>query len=313
MLTSNEKLIIFENFQIDHNLPKHVKPQVESETLSVNEGWGVPTSGGFLIDTNESISNGVGDQLINYMQYKKDHPDYNRTLIEKLQYILVKWIFKYNKVQKRNKKVHTMTVKDFFGQLSKTSLELKDVKDIGKFYEQAIARAISAGQTALREKLEADREVIRAESYLIEYGLTKYVTEEQVASFYSKVFEKKNLKLNWIKNFIRPIPSDILEIKKGVDELNIFDNYVILHYDPKDNGSDDTAAEKEKKKDPILFGVMKGSRKLYFIADWKDEVCDLTLEEMFKTLGKDVLEINNETVKSYINKIVKDSKKKKDV
>lgn len=313
MLTRDKKLIVFEDFQIDHNLPKHIKPLVESETLSVNEGWGVPTSGGFLIDTNESISNGVGDQLINYMQYKKDHPDYNRTLIEKLQYILVKWIFKYNKVQKRNKKVHTMTVKDFFGQLSKTSLELKDVKDIGKFYEQAIARAISAGQTALREKLEADREVIRAESYLIEYGLTKYVTEEQVASFYSKVFEKKNLKLNWIKNFIRPIPSDILEIKKGVDELNIFDNYVILHYDPKDNGSDDTAAEKEKKKDPILFGVMKGSRKLYFIADWKDEVCDLTLEEMFKTLGKDVLEINNETVKSYINKIVKDSKKKKDV
>ena len=62
-----------------------------------------------------------------------------------------------------------------------------------------------------------------------------------------------------------------------------------------------TKKEKEIKKDPILFGVIKKSRKLYYVADWKDEVCDLTLDKMFSELGENVLKINNKSVKSYIN------------
>ena len=64
-----------------------------------------------------------------------------------------------------------------------------------------------------------------------------------------------------------------------------------------------TKEEVEKKKDPILFGVIKNSTKLYFVADWKDDYCELTLEEMFKVLKGKTLEINNKTVKTYINKI----------
>jgi hypothetical protein len=49
--------------------------------------------------------------------------------------------------------------------------------------------------------------------------------------------------------------------------------------------------------------VIKNSKKLYFIADWKDEYCDLTLDQMFKILKEKVLKINNESVKSYIDTI----------
>jgi hypothetical protein len=133
-------------------------------------------------------------------------------------------------------------------------------------------------------------------------GLKKYVTEKQVIDFYEKVGQDKNLKLTWIKNFGRIIPEEVYKIKKDVDERKIFDNYVILHYDPANNGEKLTKKEVEKKKDPILFGVIKNSRKLYFIADWKDEYCDLTLEEMFKVLKGKVLQINNKSVKSYIDK-----------
>lgn len=58
------------------------------------------------------------------------------------------------------------------------------------------------------------------------------------------------------------------------------------------------------KKDPILFGVIRNSDKLYYIADWVDEYCDLTLEKMFETLQDKVLEINNTSVKSFIDKNV---------
>jgi len=49
---------------------------------------------------------------------------------------------------------------------------------------------------------------------------------------------------------------------------------------------------------------MNDSRKLYYIADWKDDYCDLTLEEMFKTLGAKTLQINNRTVKTFIDKMI---------
>lgn len=35
-----------------------------------------------------------------------------------------------------------------------------------------------------------------------------------------------------------------------------------------------------KRKDPILFGVIAGSNKLYFIGDWIDEYCDLRFDDV---------------------------------
>jgi hypothetical protein len=61
--------------------------------------------------------------------------------------------------------------------------------------------------------------------------------------------------------------------------------------------------EEEKKKDPILFGVIQNSRKLYFIGDWTDEFCDLTLDKMMEIISDKGLDINNKSVISYINKI----------
>ena len=46
----------------------------------------------------------------------------------------------------------------------------------------------------------------------------------------------------------------------------------------------DTPAEEIKKRDPIVFGVIAGSNKLYYITDWVDEYCDLTLAKFVDTL-----------------------------
>lgn len=35
----------------------------------------------------------------------------------------------------------------------------------------------------------------------------------------------------------------------------------------------------------IIFGVIASSKKLYYITDWIDEYCDLTLEQFVDTLG----------------------------
>jgi len=48
----------------------------------------------------------------------------------------------------------------------------------------------------------------------------------------------------------------------------------------------------EKRKDPILFGVIAGSNKLYFIGDWIDEYCDLRFDDVVKQCTDDFLSEN---------------------
>ena len=91
---------------------------------------------------------------------------------------------------------------------------------------------------------------------------------------------ERGLRLDWIKNFTRLIPRQGADIKCKLDKYAIFDNYVILHYDPKGEATKLTTEERKKKEDPILFGVISGSRRLYHIYSWKDEYCDLTFDQI---------------------------------
>lgn len=288
-----KELDIFDYFQIDRNLPKYQKREEEKSlngitvvggtSTSTNSdmnpddfGWGVPVQGN--IGDFEGSKRGrlrIRERLGNAILGKK-----------KL---------------KQPKRV--MSTLEMFLTLSRSYKELTKIGEIAEHYDAALKQARALGQKALVEKLTDLVHVVTGESVLIAMGLTKYVTEEQVVDFYEKVGEDKNLKLTWIKNFSRIIPEDIYEVKKDVDDRMIFDNYVILHYDPENNGQELTKKELEAKKDPILFGLIKNSKKLYYIADWKDEYCDLTLEDMFNTLGEKVLKINNKSVKTFISKV----------
>ena len=61
----------------------------------------------------------------------------------------------------------------------------------------------------------------------------------------------------------------------------------------------ETAYEEAKRRDPIIFGVIAGSKKLYYVADWIDEYCDLTLDAFVDALGieKDDLHFDAEEIK----------------
>ena len=54
----------------------------------------------------------------------------------------------------------------------------------------------------------------------------------------------------------------------------------------------DKGEEMKKRKDPILFGVIAGSNKLYFIGDWIDEYCDLRFDDVVKQCTDDFLSEN---------------------
>ncbi|OPZ34091.1 MAG: hypothetical protein BWY99_02663 [Synergistetes bacterium ADurb.BinA166] len=151
-----------------------------------------------------------------------------------------------------------------------------------------IENAKRAGQHALVEELARGLEHHRAEAQLVALGLTKYVREEDVISFYKEC--PKGLRLSWVGNFGRAIPETVVHSKIRADDVGAFDNYVVLHYDPGAKSFLETEKEKEARKDPILFGLMRGKRVLYFVGDWVDELCDLTLDQLAERVGQESIQ-----------------------
>ena len=187
-------------------------------------------------------------------------------------------------------KTFELNVLEFFEKVKLTTLE-----NAGTYYNRiepylkALQNAKKMGQTALCEKLLAMIVINKLESILLSYGYGKKITEQQVVDFVKKT--DKGVDLCYIKNFSRPIPSDVIEKKVELDELHVFDNYCILYYDPSGKSykktQEELEEEKRKKSDPILFGMIRGSRNLYYVADWVDEYCDLTLEKFIKESESD--------------------------
>lgn len=187
-------------------------------------------------------------------------------------------------------KISEISVDEFFTRIGRSKKELKIIDGIVDKYLKRIEKAEKMGQTALVEKMRDDIEIVKKEALACLCGIKSYLTSSQIDKLLSK--SSKNIELTFIKNFIRHIPDNLLGIKEKLDSEKIFDDYVIAHYDPKKENTDLTKKEKEKKRDPILFGVIKGSNNFYFIGDWKDEYCNLTLKEAVQIIEEEAKTIN---------------------
>jgi hypothetical protein len=274
MITTSNKLEIFENFV---SIPKAIKKAENSSgTISISNMSSF-ISGGMERDAN-SLTDSIEVRAVDYFHYLHMH-----------EHSLKSWIkLKGAELlfpQKKITKIRYQSVDEFFNDV-KSSIKTLEVNPSSvEFYTNAIETAKSNGQIAFLEILRDKKDGVLAETKLLEVGEVKYVTEEDVVKFYKKAnLKDRMLKLTWIKNYARMIPDDVIEAKKKFDGSELFDNYVILHFDKFDNSTQMTKAEVEKAKDPILFGVLKGTRNLYFIGDWIDEYCDLTLDKFLSTL-----------------------------
>ena len=185
---------------------------------------------------------------------------------------------------KREKPVtYEFSVLDFFQNVKLTGKNsAKTYKDRVDKYLSALSTATITGQVALKEKLAREMFVNKYEAELYANGLYYVVTENQVLDFARKT--EKGVDLVYIKNFSRPLPDGVVEKLNKATELEVFDNYAVLCDDPDGKKKIETEKEREKRKDPILFGLIAGSDKLYYITDWTDEYCDLTLEQFVDRL-----------------------------
>lgn len=288
MITSNNKLEVFESFLIDRTLPKFKKKRTKEEQYRQKklieryeqEGDDMAMSSedfesfeDAVTFVNPTFSNGTSGHLV--IQRIKVNNDNWFVRLFKLVFVYP-WF-------PRREEVYQLSVEDFFKELKNSAEELVVVKERAAGYERAIINAKAAGQHALLEQLTAGLRATRVEVQLIAMGLNKYVTEANVVKFYK--LSDKGLRLTWIKNFARTIPEDIVFKKAHADEVGLFDNYLVLHYDPDMKSYAETKEERDRRKDPILFGVMNNRRTLYYVGDWVDEYCDLTLDKFAEIMA----------------------------
>lgn len=199
-----------------------------------------------------------------------------------------KRIFKGIAKSERPEDIYELDISDVFKEIKLVSSGKEVFVQRIAEYLSLIEKATRMGQEAQKEKLLSEFTNHLYESILYSVGLCNYVTADKLIELQGKC--KRQLNLDYVKNFTRVIPDEVVNRKEEVDRLEIFDNYVILHYDPTNSSVAPTPREIEaeylRRKDPILFGVILGSNKLYYISDWVDEYCDLTWDEVVKKLGE---------------------------
>ncbi len=175
-------------------------------------------------------------------------------------------------------------IKKKFGTLESMKLNARL-----KRLERAFHAAVDNGQIALGEKLMRELSREARESAMYAKGIKHFIELDDLNKYKRKI-RGGHISDTKFEHFTRVIPDDVLEKKKRVEDL--FDGYVIYHYWNEEAAAKAeknermTPEEKSRMRDPVLFGVIKESSRLYFIAEWDDDFCDLSFEELIDVIGK---------------------------
>lgn len=137
------------------------------------------------------------------------------------------------------------------------------------------------GQQALLEELEREFVLTAKEQVLLSSNFDKILTRSDIDKYIKRT---SDVYLKNLEQFPRAIPSGVRAALRRARELKVFDGFMVLYTDYTGKPVAKSSADRIREKDPILFGVVKlNPDKLYFIADWVDEHCDLTLDKILKT------------------------------
>lgn len=177
--------------------------------------------------------------------------------------------------KEKKEKEEELNVMEFFSIIHVMSGKEKEFINKISGYFELLNNAFAMNQEAQIDAICQKIIIDIYESILFVNGYNKYIefgALEKLKSPGAKVVD-----IDYIKNFGRVIPNDVVKKKIECDKMCVFDNYCVMYYDPS---GETYAKPSAAKRDPILFGLINHSNKLYYIADWEDELCNLTLEKI---------------------------------
>lgn len=183
--------------------------------------------------------------------------------------------------------------------------------------EKELTKAMKLKQNFMVRRLAYATAIVPKERELIKQGVDVFVLREDIEEYIKEVADKA-VKIIELEMYPRTIPDEVYEKVTKLQEQNLFDRFYIVYTDYTDEGTKNVAEEK-RRKDPIIFGAFEQKLdgiwdifdRFYFIADWEDEYCDLTLSKMVDAMSKkkdkDIVhdlaipKADEETVRSYLH------------
>ena len=177
-----------------------------------------------------------------------------------------------------------MSPSKYFEILKDRKKKITD-KELIQFYDNAMAllnKYQATGQIEGMKKLIFHIETVEKEREIVKMGIDTFVYLEDVEDYIDNV-AKNVIKIIELERYERDIPDEVVEVITQTKHL--FTQFYVVFTDYTGSAERKIARE-QHEKDPILFGTFKklGTReppeKFYFIADWEDAYCDLTLAKM---------------------------------
>ena len=146
----------------------------------------------------------------------------------------------------------------------------------------------TTGQRKGMEKLLFHLQCIEKERAIVAMGIDTFVYRDDI-EFYIDNVASDTVKIIDIESYEREIPDEIVAIIAQVKDK--FDQLYIVFTDY--TGKVERQVQQERReKDPILFGTFQNAStrtvidRFYYLGDWVDEHCDLTLDKMVNETEK---------------------------
>lgn len=166
-------------------------------------------------------------------------------------------------------------------------------EDLQQFYDNAlilINKYKITGQKEGMKKLIFLIETVEKEREVVKTGINTFVYKDDIEDYIDNVAEDV-VKIIELENYEREIPDDIVKVLENLKAKNLFDKFYVVFTDY--TGKTERKVERARRaKDPILFGTFQDKKtrtlveRFYFIGDWVDEYCDLTLDKMVSQVKK---------------------------
>lgn len=181
-----------------------------------------------------------------------------------------------------NKEKQEITPSQYFDHLknAKQKITNEQLKNSYDIFLKLGEKYTKLGQKESLKKLCFLANTLMKEEKLIELGVTTYIYKDTIEDYIENV-ASKTVKIVELSRYMREVPDELVETIEKTRE--IFDEFYVVFTDY--TGKEERKVDKERRdKDPILFGCFKNDRnvadRFYFLGDWIDEYCDLTLDKM---------------------------------
>lgn len=186
--------------------------------------------------------------------------------------------------------IKELTPQEYFEQVKERKHTITDA-ELLKVYDNCLEllnKYRITGQKKGMKKLLFHLDCIEKEREIVKTGITTFIYRDDIEEFIDNV-AKDTVKIIELENYEREVPDEIIEIIENIKDK--FDQLYIVFTDY--TGKAERQVQKERRaKDPILFGTFQNQTsrtvidRFYYLGDWEDEYCDLTLDKMVNETEK---------------------------